>query len=205
MIGGGAILPRFLRAIPEISLAAGLACAAAGRSQTLPPSEPFSTMSWKETLTALLPLYGHRNWIVVADSAYPAQSSPGIETIVSGASPEEVLKQVFHTLAASKHVKPIVYTDLELEFVPEACAPGISAFRAQLKELLQGQICSVLPHVEIIGKLDQAGQTFRVLIIKTELTVPYTSVFLQLDCGYWSAEGERQLRSAMDAACAPAL
>jgi len=33
----------------------------------------------------LLPLFGHRNWIVVADSAYPAHSMPGIETIVSGA------------------------------------------------------------------------------------------------------------------------
>jgi hypothetical protein len=54
-----------------------------------------------------------------------------------------------------------------------------------------------LPHEEIISKLDQAGQTFRVLIIKTNLTIPYTSVFLQLDCAYWSAEAEQKLRGAM--------
>ncbi|MDE3198919.1 MAG: hypothetical protein KGN84_21400 [Acidobacteriota bacterium] len=27
--------------------------------------------SWRATLEERLPLYGHRNWIVVADSAYP--------------------------------------------------------------------------------------------------------------------------------------
>jgi hypothetical protein len=29
------------------------------------------------------------------------------------------------------------------------------------------------------------------------MTLPYTSVFLQLDCGYWSADAERRLREAM--------
>jgi hypothetical protein len=32
---------------------------------------------------------------------------------------------------------------------------------------------------------------------KTNLTLPYTSVFLQIDCGYWSADAERRLRDAM--------
>jgi hypothetical protein len=156
-------------------------------------------MSWKDTLNARLPVYGHRNWIVVADSAYPAQSNPGIETIVSGAGQEEVLKAVFQSLAASKHVRPNVFTDQELEFVPEAGAPGITAYRAQLKELLHGQLVSALPHEDIIRKLDQAGQTFRVLIIKTNMTTPYTSVFLQLDCAYWGAEAEQKLREAIKA------
>ena len=49
-------------------------------------SSPRISMSnWERQLETLLPLYGHRNWIVVADSAYPAQSKPGIETVVSGA------------------------------------------------------------------------------------------------------------------------
>jgi hypothetical protein len=154
-------------------------------------------MTWKETLNARLPLYGHRNWIVVADSAYPEQSNPGIETIVSGAGQAEVLKQVFQSLAASKHVKPNVYTDQELEFVPESGAPGVSAYRSQLEDMLQGQQVSTLPHQDIIKKLDQAGQTFKVLIIKTNMTTPYTSVFLQLDCAYWGSESEQKLREAM--------
>jgi hypothetical protein len=47
--------------------------------------------------------------------------------------------------------------------------------------------------------LDQTAQTFRVLIIKTELTIPYTSIFFELDCGYWSAEAEQRLRQSMAA------
>ena len=35
------------------------------------------------------------------------------------------------------------------------------------------------------------------LIIKTPMTLPYTSVFFQLECGYWNAESEQQLRDAM--------
>jgi hypothetical protein len=29
------------------------------------------------------------------------------------------------------------------------------------------------------------------------MAIPYTSVFLQLDCKYWSAESEQKLRQAM--------
>ncbi len=154
-------------------------------------------MNWKETLNARLPLLGHRNWIVVADAAYPDQSNPGIETLVAGAGQAEVLREVLECLAASKHVRPNVLIDRELEFVAESGAPGVSAYRSQLKELLQGQEANALPHEEIIQRLDEAGRTFKVLIVKTNMTVPYTSVFLQLDCAYWSAESERQLREAM--------
>ena len=53
-----------------------------------------SVPDWERQLRSLLPLFGHRNWIVVADSAYPAQSKPGIETIVSGDEQIPVLRHV---------------------------------------------------------------------------------------------------------------
>jgi hypothetical protein len=37
-----------------------------------------------------------------------------------------------------------------------------------------------------------------VLILKTNLRLPYTSVFIELDCGYWSPEAERRLRDKME-------
>jgi hypothetical protein len=37
-----------------------------------------------------------------------------------------------------------------------------------------------------------------VLLLKTDLTLPYTSVFIRLDCGYWSDEAEQQLRAAIE-------
>ena len=47
--------------------------------------------------------------------------------------------------------------------------------------------------------LDAAGRAFRVLLLKTTLALPYTSVFVELDCGYWSAEAEAALRAAIAA------
>jgi hypothetical protein len=152
---------------------------------------------WETVVEERLPFYGHRNWIVIADSAYPAQARDGIETIVADAGEGRVLSQVLALLNASKHVRPIVYTDSELNFVPESDANGISAFRRNLQTILAGQSMNSLPHEQIIAKLDQAAQTFRVLIIKTKMTLPYTSVFLQLDCAYWGPESEQKLRQAM--------
>ena len=38
-------------------------------------------MSWKKEFEEILPMLGHRNWILVVDKAYPMQSADGIETI----------------------------------------------------------------------------------------------------------------------------
>ena len=152
---------------------------------------------WKAKLQKELPLLGHRNWIVVADSAYPLQTAPGIETIYVEADQLEVVKGVLAELAKTKHVKPTIYTDTELKFVAEKNAPGISAYREALAKILANQPAPFLPHEQIIGKLDEAGKTFKVLLIKTPLTKPYTSVFFQLECGYWNTESEKELRAAM--------
>ena len=45
--------------------------------------------------------------------------------------------------------------------------------------------------------LDESSSLFRVLVIKTNCTLPYTSVFLQLDCSYWGPENEKVLRENM--------
>jgi len=157
-----------------------------------------SAADWKEKLQQELPLLGHRNWIVVADSAYPLQTAPGIETIYVDADQLEVVRGVIAELAKTKHVKPTIYTDAEMKFVAEKNAPGISAYRDALEKILANQPAQVLPHEQIIAKLDEAGKTFKVLLIKTTLTKPYTSVFFQLQCGYWNADSEAELRKAME-------
>ncbi|MBV9085429.1 MAG: hypothetical protein JOZ62_22360 [Acidobacteriaceae bacterium] len=163
-------------------------------------AESSEQSDWKEIVRQRLPLYGHRNWIVIADSAYPDQSREGIETVVSDAGQIEVLKYVLDAVSNSRHVTPTVYTDQELSFVPERDAPGISSYRDSLSSLLKSYRVNVMPHEQIIAKLDEVSRTFRVLIIKTNLTVPYTSVFLQLDCAYWPADAETRLRAAMASA-----
>jgi hypothetical protein len=153
--------------------------------------------TWEEVLVDRLLLYGHRNWVVIADSAYPAQSSEGIETIVAGGDQITVLGKVCALLGECKHIKPTIYIDQELNFVSEAGAGGVTAYRGQLEQLLKGQNVHVLPHEEIIFRLDRVGQMFRVLLIKTSMCIPYTSVFFELECGYWNAEAEKRLRASM--------
>jgi len=46
----------------------------------------------------------------------------------------------------------------------------------------------------MIDKLDEAAKTFRIIILKTDATLPYTSVFIRLDCGYWNDAAEQRLR-----------
>ena len=155
---------------------------------------------WEDRLHELLPLYGHRNWIVVADSAYPAQASPGIETILARGDPIEIVRMVMRAITATGHVRAGVFLDYELPFVHESDAPGIDNYRRELDATLRGASLEELPHEQIIARLDQSAEVFRVLIVKTEMTLPYTSVFFALDCGYWSAEAEGKLRQAIAAA-----
>jgi L-fucose mutarotase/ribose pyranase (RbsD/FucU family) len=152
---------------------------------------------WQNKLAAELPLLGHRNWILIADSAYPAQSAPAIETVATGADHLEVVRSVLRAVDSTGHVQAVVYLDAEMEYLSEKDAPGINAFRKKLTALLGSRPVKSLPHEELIAKLDEAAKMFRVLVLKTNLTLPYTSVFLELDCGYWNEEAERRLRQAV--------
>lgn len=166
-------------------------------------AEPVSD-PWLVRVNKALPLLGHRNWIVVVDAAYPLQTSPGIVTIDTGDSHENVVQGVLELLDEAKHVKPTVFTDSELRFIPEKNAPGISVYRDRLAKLLEKRSVQSIPHEQIIAKLDEAGKTFQVLVLKTTMVRPYTSVFFQLECGYWDAAKEKELREAMSKTASPA-
>ena len=161
------------------------------------PANSGATGDWRARLNHELPLLGHRNWIAVVDSAYPLQTSVGIETVETNAEQLDVVRAVLDELSKAKHVRPVIFTDAELKFVAESDAAGVTAYREALAGVLRGREMQSLPHEEIIGKLDEAGETFHVLVLKSKMTIPYTSVFLRLDCGYWSDEQERRLRERM--------
>ncbi|MFZ2023360.1 MAG: RbsD/FucU domain-containing protein [Terracidiphilus sp.] len=153
--------------------------------------------TWQYRLKSLLPLMGHRNWVVVADSAYPFQSNLGIETIATGVNHKQVLGRTLWAIAELAHVRVTAYLDAELKYVPEKDAPGVKAIRQDIDRLLEGQEVRELEHEQIISKLDENAKIFRILVLKSTLTIPYTSVFLELDCGYWNEEAERRMRTLM--------
>lgn len=152
---------------------------------------------WTEALQSTLTIFGHRNWVVVADAAYPAQARAGIETIVTGEDHIQVVRAVFDAISASRHVRANIHTDLELDFVADEDAPGVSAYRTQLESIVARAEARKLAHEEIIARLDQYAELFKILVLKTNLTVPYSSVFFELDCGYWTGEAEERLRRAV--------
>jgi hypothetical protein len=157
----------------------------------------YAQKGWQQKVHEELPLMGHRNWIVIVDSAYPLQSAAGVETIDTQQDQLVVLDFVLNAIKNSQHVRPLVHTDAELQYVPEEEAPGIGEYRQQLKNRLNGVPVDSILHQSLIDQLNELSKTFHVLILKTTMTVPYTSVFLQLDCKYWSADSEEKLRRKM--------
>jgi hypothetical protein len=151
----------------------------------------------EKNLDARLKVMGHRNWVVIADMAYPQQSNPAIETIYMGGNQVDTVNLLLKMIDAAPHVRPVVYTDTELTSVDNTDAPGIDAYRDKLKAVLGERPVKSLPHEEIIGRLDESAKLFNVLILKTDMTLPYTSVFIELECGYWSDASEKRLRKAI--------
>src|ERR1700739_4229207 len=82
---------------------------------------------WQATVDQDLPLLGHRNWILIVDSAYPLQSSPGVETVETNADQLDVVRYVVGAINKSAHVRPDIFMDAELPYVQEEDAPGTSA------------------------------------------------------------------------------
>jgi hypothetical protein len=187
------------------NLAAGVAvlcgaCAALEPQRELSPAPspaPLRGTNWRQILTDRVASFGHRNLIAVVDSAYPEYSSPGVETVATGRSEVEVLAAVLDLVKDSGQLRAHVFLDLELDQVPEADANGIGAHRDELKKLLSGVPVESLAHEDLVARLDKVAGTFRVLVLKTDLALPYTSVFVQLECGYWSDAAEKRLREAL--------
>lgn len=156
---------------------------------------------WRQILAERLPWFGDGNWIVVADSAFPLRSTPGVETILSDDSHLNTVRHVLDLLTKDGHLRPVIYTDMELKHVPEQDAQGIDAHRQLLSSLLEKffpqPAARAIPHATMMHMLDDAAKSLAVLIIKTNSTLPYTSVFLELKPGYWQDDAEQRLRQSI--------
>lgn len=148
---------------------------------------------WEKTVRQQLPFLGHRNWIVITDMAYPLQSSPGITTLYADAPATEVLASVKQMIDQAPHVYAHIYQDEELSLLNEQLCPGIDAFRSGIQKILVSDPASLIAHEQLIARLDSVANQFQVILIKTNQTLPYTSIFMELDCKYWNAEKQAEL------------
>lgn len=159
--------------------------------------EVVANTDWKLELDKKISMLGHRNWILVVDKAFPEQNAPGIEYLYANEDLLPVLKEVLTKIKLSSHVKPVIYQDKELAYITEEQAKGVKQFLMASKSIFGGAKVQTMLHDSVFKKLDAESKLFKVLVIKTNETIPYTSVFLQLDCAYWNADKEKQLRLNM--------
>ena len=132
------------------------------------------------------------------DAAYPLQSRPAIKTVYTGEGQIEVVKEVLNAIDNAPHVFPEVFLDREIDYVPESEAKGIEKYKTKLWEMLNGSMVIKDLHEDLIKKVDESANTFNILVLKIRLAIPYTSVFLRLNCGYWSPAQEKKIRQRID-------
>lgn len=153
--------------------------------------------NWEQAFNAKLTMLGHRNWILIVDKAFPEQNAAGMEYIYANEDLNTVLKKVIDQINLSGHVKPIVYRDKELGFISEQQAKGVTQFKTGIANTLVNLPVQTMLHDSVFKKLDTESKLFKVLVIKTNEVIPYTSVFLQLDCAYWTKSKEDTMRNKM--------
>lgn len=156
-----------------------------------------TTCQWQEALKSVMPLLGHRNWIVVTDMAYPLQSKDAITTLYADEPYIEVVKEIKNILSEFPHVTPQIYQDRELSFMNDGICPGIDELKQDVSAALSPLKSTMRPHEELISTLDSTAEVFKIFIIKTNLTKPYTTLFFRLDCKYWDADKQQMLDKIM--------
>ncbi len=176
-------------------------CSCGSKSNILPAEKMVTDNNdWKAVLHKELPLLGHRNWILVVDKAFPALNAPGMEVIYADDDLLSVLKYTLNEIDSSSHVRPIIYIDKEMQFMTPQLEKGVNAFRDSLKTIVNNQPLHPELHDSVFTNIQKTSELFKVLVIKTNGTLAYSSVFLQLDCAYWNSRQEAQLREVMKSA-----
>lgn len=153
-----------------------------------------ATESWQQVVTRTLPVFGHRNWIVAADSAFPQSSRGGTRTIVADTDQAHAVQTILTGIEESWHLRPLVYLDSELDLLTEQEVSGVGKYRDWLAEKLRDTPIVRMPHEKIIAKMDEVAERFQVLVVKSHMQIPYTTVFFELHCGYWNSQAEERLR-----------
>jgi hypothetical protein len=159
-----------------------------------------TSAEWQKTFEERLQLYGHRNWIIVADAAFPAYSQSGIEAIVADRDLPAVLHYVARAISSCRHVRANVFLDQELHFIQEDDYPGVADIRDEIARTFDQARLSSIPHAQVLSDIHEVAKTFRILLIKTKSTIPYTSVYMRLDCGYMTDEVDHQIRNSVASA-----
>jgi len=150
--------------------------------------------NWKAEFEALIPYLGHRNWTLVVDKAFPIMSPAGFITLNTHDTVPNVARYVLETVNRAEHLNPKIYSDKEFEYLTDSLKENVEKLRTEYKLISEKFPFNAIWHETIFPKIAEVAQQFKVVILKTETTIPYSSLFIEFDCGYWSRKSEAELR-----------
>ncbi len=112
-------------------------------------------------------------------------------------STADTFREVLDQLELQASVTPRIWVCNELDAVPEERAPGVGEYRKSVNNLLSGRFCYRLDERIIALQLAEAAKQYRVLYIKTNTRLPYSSIAIELDSGYWNSDDETEIRERL--------
>jgi L-fucose mutarotase/ribose pyranase (RbsD/FucU family) len=154
--------------------------------------------TWQAAVDRQAGQLGYRNWIVIAEASFPAHSRPGVRQVTATVDVPEALDYILKTLEQTETVRPQIYVTRELRSVENDFAPGIDDLRKRLQGSLHGHETTELDQQSLLTLLEDANRSFDVLVIRTNTALPYSSVFLELQPGYWDVDSETRLRQRIE-------
>ena len=153
---------------------------------------------WQSAVDRQAGQLGYRNWIVIAEASFPAHNRPGIRQVSAPVDVPEALDYVLRALEQTENVRPQIYQTRELRSVENDFAPGIDDLRKRLESSLHGHETTEIDQQSLLTLLQDANRSFDVLVIRTPTALPYSSVFLELQPGYWDVDSETRLREKIE-------
>lgn len=153
-----------------------------------------SQNTWQAAVDRQAGQLGYRNWIVIAEASFPAQNRPGLRQVVADVEIPEALDYVLHALEQTENLRPQVYMTREIRSVENDFAPGVDELRKRTTIALHGHETTELDQQSLLTLLEDANRNFDVLVIRTTTALPYSSVFIELQPGYWDVDSETRLR-----------
>lgn len=137
---------------------------------------------------------GAGNWVIISESSFPVHSGRGVRTVSVNGEIPEVLDFLVDHYDHSQDVTPIFNTARELPFINHQRAPGIDEYQELLDQSFHGHTVREMDHESLALLAQRTSEKFTVLVIKTTTALPYSSVFIELDTGYWDRDSEDSLR-----------
>jgi hypothetical protein len=153
---------------------------------------------WKAAVHRHTSQLGFRNWIIIAEASFPAIGRTGVMQVPANVEIPEAFDYVLNVIDESQHVKPSIYFTRESQVLENDAAPGIDLLRQKVRQSIQEMPTTTMEQDSLLTVLQDVNRSFDILIIRTNTTLPYSSIFIELQPGYWDAEAEEKLRQRME-------